>query len=515
VLFNSYPFLLVFLPVTLIGFFAIAKADRRRAAAWLAFASLVFYGWWSPPYVALLAVSIAFNYALGAGILRARTRSTTRAKNLLILAISIDLLVLGYFKYANFFLDNLAQVTGFHADLGNVILPLGISFYTFTQIAFVVDAYRGKVADVNVVHYVLFVTYFPHLIAGPILHHAEMMPQFAQQAIYRARAENFAVGLSIFAIGLFKKTVLADGIAPLVAPVFATAAVTPPSLIDAWGGALAYTCQLYFDFSGYSDMAIGLSRMFGVQLPINFDSPYKAVSIVDFWRRWHITLSRFLRDYVYFGLGGNRHGAVRRYVNLLTTMLVGGLWHGAGWTFIAWGGLHGLYLVLNHAWRAIARPRDVDVRRLTIGTALSGLLTFIAVVCGWVVFRSPDFPTAVAVLGGMFGRQGVVLPSAFAVHLPAAASVLSQVGVEFKLGGGSEFVTMIAWIATSLTIVFLAPNTQQIMANFRPGLGAERPHRQFRLQWRPSTGWAIACAVLGSCGLLSLHRVSEFLYYQF
>ena len=515
-LFNSYPFLLVFLPVTVFGFFALARASTRLAAGWLTLASLVFYGWWNPAYVALLAASIAFNYAMGIRIARARGARQASARKILALAVTFDLLVLGYYKYANFFVDNLSLVADLHPDFARIVLPLGISFYTFTQIAFLVDAYRGKAVEPNPVHYALFVTYFPHLIAGPILHHAEMMPQFRRASIYFPRAEHFAVGLSIFAIGLFKKTVLADGIAPFASPLFASAGSTPPSLIDAWGGALAYTCQLYFDFSGYSDMAIGISRLFGIQLPLNFDSPYKATNIIEFWRRWHMTLSRFLRDYVYFALGGNRHGPERRYVNLFATMLIGGLWHGAGWTFVAWGGLHGVYLIVNHAWRALPRS---EARKASgygaVGRIAARLLTFVAVVCAWVLFRSPDFSTAVSILGGMFGQHGVVVPSAVRLHFPGMASLLSAMGVEFRLGGGSELARMTAWIAVSLAIVFFAPNTQQIMARFRPGLGSENVPASPWVAWRPSISWAVACAIVGGCGVLSLHRVSEFLYYQF
>jgi alginate O-acetyltransferase complex protein AlgI len=513
-LFNSYPFLLGFLPVTLFGFFAIGQSSRRLAAAWVAFASLVFYGWWNPIYVLLLAASIAFNYTLGVRIARARHRADgAAAKRWVVLAVAVNLAVLGYFKYANFFVDNFASVAGFHPDIAKIVLPLGISFYTFTQIAFLVDAYRGKVIEFNPVHYALFVTYFPHLIAGPILHHAEMMPQFRQRAIYRVNAENFAVGLTIFAIGLFKKTVLADGIAPFVGPLFSTAGAAPPSFLDAWGGALAYTCQLYFDFSGYSDMAIGLSRLFGVVLPLNFDSPYKAVNIIDFWRRWHMTLSRFLRDYVYFGLGGNRRGLTRRYINLFVTMLLGGLWHGAGWTFVAWGALHGVYLMINHAWRALRKAPPVA--RSVAGRVAAQSITFLAVVAAWVLFRAPDFSSAMAVLRGMLGVNGVALPAAISVHLPSLAALLAKVGVEFRLGGGAEFLRMCGWLAISLFILFAAPNTQQIMAAFRPALNVEPPQRARRLQWRPNLRWAVGAAALGGCGFLSLHRVSEFLYYQF
>jgi D-alanyl-lipoteichoic acid acyltransferase DltB (MBOAT superfamily) len=515
-LFNSYPFLLVFLPVTLFGFFSLARASRYLAAAWLTLASLAFYGWWNPAYVILLVASIGFNYMMGVRITRVRTLHLVKARRTLALAVTIDLLILGYYKYANFFINNLSLVTDSHYDFATIILPLGISFYTFTQIAFLVDAYRGKALETNPIHYALFVTYFPHLIAGPILHHAEMMPQFRRASIYVPQAEHFAVGLGIFAIGLFKKTVLADGIAPYVGPLFATASTTPPSFIDAWGGALAYTCQLYFDFSGYSDMAIGLSRMFGIQLPINFDSPYKASNIIEFWRRWHMTLSRFLRDYVYFALGGNRHGVARRYANLLATMLLGGLWHGAGWTFVAWGGLHGMYLVVNHAWRTFTHAERRDARPSgVLEQRVAQSLTFVAVVCGWVLFRSPDFGTALSILGGMFGQNGVVLPAAVELRLPGLASVLGAAGVQFRLGGGSELVGMTAWIFASLTILFLAPNTQQIMANFRPGLGSETLAAPRWATWNPTIGWAIACAIVGGCGVLSLHRVSEFLYYQF
>jgi alginate O-acetyltransferase complex protein AlgI len=513
-LFNSYPFLLVFLPLTLLGFFAFARIGTPFAAGLLAFASLVFYGWWSPPYVLLLLASVAFNYSMGVRISKAHARADLRAaKRHLISAVAINLAVLGYFKYANFFLGNIALVTGVHADFARIVLPLGISFYTFTQIAFLVDGYRNKAIEFNPVHYALFVTYFPHLIAGPILHHAEMMPQFRNPLIYRVRAENFAVGLSIFAIGLFKKVVLADGIAPFVGPVFSTTSASPPDLFHAWGGALAYTCQLYFDFSGYSDMAIGLSRLFGIQLPLNFDSPYKALDIVEFWRRWHMTLSRFLRDYVYFALGGNRRGIARRYMNLFVTMLLGGLWHGAGWTFVAWGGLHGVYLIVNHGWRAIT----ISESRVStnFGRFTARLLTFLAVVAGWVLFRAPDFSTATSVLAGMAGLHGVSLPSAVAVHYPSAASFLARAGVQFTLGGGAEFIRMYAWIMALLALVFLAPNTQEIMGRFRPGLDAAPRVVPGWMQWQPTAGWAIGCAIIAGCGFLSLHRLSEFLYYQF
>jgi D-alanyl-lipoteichoic acid acyltransferase DltB (MBOAT superfamily) len=514
VLFNSYPFLLAFLPVTLLGFFGLARLGPTAAAAWLVVASLAFYAWWNPIYVLLLLASIAFNYAMGGWIGTAALRDRSTSKLLLTLAVAVDLGVLGYYKYANFFVDTLASLSGFPLEVARVVLPLGISFYTFTQIAFLVDTYRGKASERNPVHYALFVTYFPHLIAGPILHHAEMMPQFRDRNVYRATADNFAVGLTIFAIGLFKKVVLADGIAPFASSVFANASVSPPGFFDAWGGALVYTLQLYFDFSGYCDMAIGLSRLFGIQLPINFDSPYKATNIIDFWRRWHITLSRFLRDYVYIPLGGNRFGKTRRYANLLATMLIGGLWHGAGWTFVAWGGLHGAYLVVNHAWRHLTGAREGEAGTWA-GRNLARLVTFVAVVFAWVLFRAPDFHTATTIIEGMIGQNGVSMPNAIAVHFPVLARRLGSLGVQFTLGGGSEFVRMYAWIAVLLPLVFVAPNTQEMLGGYRPGIGAPHAPPVRWAAWRPSGPWALACGCVAAIGFLSLHRVSEFLYYQF
>ncbi len=410
-LFNSYPFLLVFLPLTLAGFFLVARASHVGAAAWLALASLAFYGWWNPIYVVLLVASIVFNFVVGLAIVR--SAGTPRARGLLIVGVATDLLLLGYYKYMDFFVSNLNHL-GAGLPLPHIVLPLGISFFTFTQIAFLADAYQGKAAEYRFAHYCLFVTYFPHLIAGPILHHKEMMPQFGEAETYRFNWENLAVGLTIFFIGLFKKTVLADGIAVYVRPVFDAASNgVVLGAVDAWGGALAYTFQLYFDFSGYSDMAIGLSRLFGVRLPLNFHSPYKAVSIIDFWRRWHMTLSRFLRDYLYFPLGGNRRGASRRYVNVMVTMLLGGLWHGASWTFVVWGGLHGLYLLVNHAWRELSER--FGWRHPARAAAV--LLTFLATVLAWVFFRADTIDQAIAIVQAMAG--------ATASHCPIAGSTSS------------------------------------------------------------------------------------------
>jgi len=408
-LFNSYIFIFLYLPVVLLGFFQLGRINHAWAAGWLALASLFFYGYWNPAYVGLLLGSIVCNYAFGLWIAKAAVqRKEVQKKHTLIVAISANLLLLAYYKYANFFIGSVNSVAGTQWNLGEIMLPLGISFFTFTQIAFLVDAYQGKVKEYNFIHYTLFVTYFPHLIAGPVLHHKEMMPQFAHNATYRIDWNNVATGLMLFTLGLCKKILWADSLAPFVVAIFdgtqhGMATGTLPTIYEAWSGALAYTLQIYFDFSGYTDMALGIALMFGIHLPINFNSPYQATSIIEFWRRWHMTLSRFLRDYLYIPLGGNRKGKTRCYLNLTATMLLGGLWHGAGWTFIIWGGLHGLYLTINHLWREMVAARFLRWIPNWLGALTGGALTFIAVVAAWVVFRSNDMLQAATILKAMFG----------------------------------------------------------------------------------------------------------------
>jgi alginate O-acetyltransferase complex protein AlgI len=516
-LFNSVEFLFLFLPVLLIIFFWLGRYSRRLAATWLTAGSLFFYSWWNPAYLALLLLSVVFNYLVGYALARGSDIGSPRRKHLLALGVVADLALLAYFKYANFFLDTLNASLGTSYGFVDIILPLGISFFTFTQIAFLVDAARGEAKEFDFIHYSLFVTYFPHLIAGPVLHHKEMMPQFGQASTYRLNSEYLTVGLTVFALGLFKKVVLADGVAPYAVPVFAAAEQGDVlTLLQAWGGALAYTLQLYFDFSGYSDMAIGLSYMIGVRLPLNFNSPYKAVNIADFWRRWHMTLSRFLRDYLYIPLGGNRKGQVRRYFNLMATMLLGGLWHGAGWSFVIWGGLHGLYLVIHQAWQGLRVRLGHDLKRTTAGGHFIGVtLTFLVVVVGWVFFRAPTMHGAVTILQAMIGLNGVALPDAIALHAGSAATWLSHMGVVFTPGGGHSFMMTFLWIAALLPLVFLAPNTQQIMSRFKPALDHRPDATGSRLRWSAKLGWAVGMAVILACGLLSLARPSEFLYFQF
>lgn len=343
-LFTSSAFFYGFLPIAFIGYFSLGRRSPIWAAGWLFIASVAFYGYWMPEFVLLLVGSIAWNFWIGSKISKLEPVSGSTdgrriAKRWLILGVAVNLTLLAYFKYASFFIYNVNAILGFDWSFGKIILPIGISFFTFTQIAFLADAYLKGTKEYKFIHYGLFVTYFPHLIAGPVLHHAQMMPQFKESGTYQLSFPNISAGCLIFAIGLFKKIVLADGVSPYADAVFiASEAGIRPDVIEAWIGALAYTFQLYFDFSGYSDMAIGLSWMFNIRLPYNFNSPYKALNIAEFWRRWHMTLSAFLRDYLYIPLGGNQNGEFRRYVNLLVTMVLGGLWHGANWTFVFWGG---------------------------------------------------------------------------------------------------------------------------------------------------------------------------------
>lgn len=518
-LFSSPEFIYLYLPAVLLGFFWLARWSHRIAATWLTAASLFFYGWWNPAYLGLLMASIFFNYSMGLMLARESTRPPAlRRPGLLAIGIAANLLLLAYFKYANFFLDSTNAVIGTAWDIGDIILPLGISFFTFTQIAFLVDAWRGLAKEFNFIHYGLFVTYFPHLIAGPVLHHKEMMPQFGQSETYRLNWENLAVGLTIFAIGLFKKVVLADGVAPYASPVFEAAhGGVALTFLEAWGGVLAYTLQLYFDFSGYSDMAIGASRLFGVRLPLNFNSPYQALSIVDFWRRWHMTLSRFLRDYHYFALGGNRHGKARRYINLLLTMLLGGLWHGAGWTFVVWGGLHGMYLVINHAWTGARQHFGLPSGRGWT-RFLAWVTTFLAVVVAWVFFRAASLDAAFSILAAMTGSNGVSVPEVWldGSHWRISWG-LEQAGIQ--IGGAGRHVPDAwawLWIGALLLVATRMPNTQRLMNDFRPALDyVAEAGRALGWRFKFNSAWVAMTIFLLIAALTRGEAVSEFLYFQF
>jgi alginate O-acetyltransferase complex protein AlgI len=498
-LFNSPIFLFVFLPLTLLVFYLLGSFGKvRLALASLVFASLLYYGWWKPEYLPLIFLSMAVNYLCG-WLIQQQQRRGRPGQSILVLGITFNLGLLGYFKYANFFVDNVNAITGGSWEVASILLPLAISFFTFQQIAYLVDVYQKKAQEVDLLRYVLFVTFFPQLIAGPIVHHREMMPQFSDQQIGIFKLSNLLIGGMIFVLGLFKKVVLADNIAPYATQLFdASLSGDPLGFIAAWTGVLAYTCQIYFDFSGYSDMAIGLGRMVGICLPLNFNSPYKATGIIDFWRRWHMTLSRFLRDYLYIPLGGNRLGPGRRYVNMAVVMLLGGLWHGAGWNFVIWGGLHGAYLGINHAWRAW---RGDKLSNTAWARGASRALTFVAVVLAWVFFRAETLDSALTIIVAMSGQNGIPLGAA-----ELAASIDLQA---------------VVWISALLLIAWFAPNTQQFFRDYidRDGAPAYRvdaatPVTRW-LRWSPAPVTAILLALVTVVTVMSLWQPSEFIYYQF
>jgi D-alanyl-lipoteichoic acid acyltransferase DltB (MBOAT superfamily) len=521
-LFNSYEFILGFLPVTLLVFFLLgATGHPRLALSWLTAASLFFYGWWNPPYVVLICCSIVFNYGCGNVLAAVKERGQAlAARAALAVGVGVNLGLIVYFKYFDFFLSTTSAGVSGEWRLDNVVLPVGISFFTFQQIAYLVDIWHGDKAEHHFVRYALFILFFPHLIAGPIVHPKVILPQLAASATLRPRLQNIAVGLTIFAIGLFKKVIIADTLALGVTPVFDAAdAGQPIAFVQAWTATFGYTFQLYFDFSGYSDMAIGLARLFGVRLALNFHSPLRAVNIIDFWRRWHMTLSRFLRDYLYIALGGNRRGRARRYVNLMLTMLIGGLWHGANWTFVAWGGLHGVYLVVNHLWRAYG---PAPIGRWWSRLVARGA-TLLAVAIAFVFFRADTFGGALAIFEGM-----THLPRTLPGRIGPLATWLTAAGFSFDGPWISQGdLRSLLWLAVLVSFVWFVPNTQQWLAAYKP---AYEPRRQWpgerpadaqrallprQIRWRPSVAWGVAIGGTAAAAFLSLNHVSEFLYFQF
>lgn len=485
-LFNSNEFIFFFLPITIAVFFILgSRFDRRIVMSWLVLSSLFFYGWWNPAYLWLLIFSIVFNYSFGLLLSR-----STKSKLLLTFGVGVNLSLLAYFKYTNFLIDNINVVFYTDYNFSHIILPLAVSFFTFQQVAYLVDAYRGEVRESNFLNYSLFVSFFPQLIAGPIVHHKEMLPQFARDSTYRWDVSNFNIGLAIFTLGLFKKVVLADGVSNYSTPVFNAAdAGEVITFFQAWSGALAYTLQLYFDFSGYTDMAIGIAKMFGISLPINFNSPYKAINIIEFWRRWHITLSRFLKNYLYIPLGGNRKGS--KTFNLFITMLLGGLWHGAAWNFVIWGALHGLYLIINHNWRLFrGKVLTHDLNSETyVGKFISIMITFLVVTVAWVFFRAESFSGAINMISGMLTLGG-----------------LGSIGNDHRY----------FWITGLLMIVFFGPNTQQLASHMTKIVKNQNADKKF-FSNNISFYLPVIIGVIIFVSLKTLQSVSdsEFLYFNF
>jgi alginate O-acetyltransferase complex protein AlgI len=502
-LFNSAPFLFVFLPLAWFGYVSCSRRLPAAAVPFLVLASLVFYGAWDVSAVPLLVGSFTANFFVGRWLVG---RPPERRRLWLALAIAINLAVLGYYKYANFAVRILQD--GFGAELSwtAVVLPLGISFFTFQQIAYLVDSSRAGAVESSFGRYALFSTFFAQHIAGPIVHHHEMMPQVGQRRASRLR--DVGEGVTLLVLGLTKKLVLADRVAVASSAVFDAAATgyTPTSL-DAWLAALAYTLQIYFDFSAYSDMAIGIGRMFGIDLPINFASPYKARSITEFWRRWHITLSRFLRDYLYIPLGGNRRGPWRQRFNLMLTMVLGGLWHGAEWTFLVWGTIHGLLLCLHHMWRSAGWGRVAI--RMSTRPWLGQALTLTCVVLAWVPFRAANLTTCLRVWAGMFGANGL-LPGDASKALSAASGPL-----------GGSYARAFVWVVLGFIIALGVPNSYQLLARARLGLasrGYPDPVAEpfvGRNVWKPSRKFGVLMGIAFAVVLLELNNASEFIYFQF
>jgi len=520
-LFNSYIFLFLFLPIVLIVFYWIGNQGSARAAiAWLVGASIFFYGWWNPAYLKLIFLSILFNYAVG--VFLGKTHANYKKKLILIFGIIANLGLLGFFKYANFFIDNFNVITENSVVLQTIILPLAISFFTFQQITYLVDMYKEGVREYSFLQYCLFVLFFPQLIAGPIVHHKEMLPQFLRKSTYKLSTKHLIIGFTIFVIGLFKKVILADGIAIYSTPVFNSSdSGIILTFFESWSGALSYSLQLYFDFSGYSDMAIGIARMFGIFLPLNFYSPYKSTSIIDFWSRWHITLSRFLRDYLYIPLGGNRKGKSRRLLNLMITMLLGGLWHGAGWTFVLWGGLHGLFLIINHLWRSVIH---YQINNSITGKIFSWTLTMLVVVIAWVPFRSESIEGAINMLSSMFGLNGISLQKSLIGKFGIAEEWLIEYGLVFNGVFSNEIpginqVTGLAWIIFLFVIVVFFPNTQQLMGRYHNIINFDKKNSFFVerswIEWRPTKFWMLFTVSIFIISIIFLVRISEFLYFQF
>jgi alginate O-acetyltransferase complex protein AlgI len=519
-LFNSPIFVFLFLPVALLGLYIFGRLGAFRfALVFLVVVSSVFYGWFRAIYLPLLAILTAFNYLCGRKLSRDCEKGKRRPV-LLAFGIVVNLGVLAYFKYMNFFLENLNALFATHFSVGNVLLPLGISFFIFQKIAYLADSYKGETSSYTPLEFACFVMYFPQLIAGPIVHHSELIPQLRQRL--HITAIDLSAGLCLFTMGLLKKIVLADPLARFSDTLFdvASAGQGQPVILS-WSAAIGFSLQIYFDFSGYTDMALGLALMMGIRLPLNFNSPYKALNIIDFWRRWHMTLSRFLRDYLYIPLGGNRRGERRRYVNLMLTMLLGGLWHGAGWTFVAWGGLHGFYLIVNHGWEGV--KTNLGFQNSTpVTRALGRLTTFLAVVLAWVFFRAQSFSAASMLLKGMIGFYGLAIP-------PATVDTL-KAKIPFWAAG--NFMIAVAVLAILVATVWILPNSQQILAAHRPAeRSVETPpfmhapllvrmgiiDKQGQIALTASSGFIVGGALLGAMIFQTIASATlhPFIYFQF
>lgn len=482
-LFNSIEFILLFLPITfMLYFFLLRKRLVIGAKGFLVAASLFFYSWWNINYLPLLLFSVLFNFLVGNSLSNKNT-ALIKTKSILVFGIIMNLSLLGYFKYANFFIENVNYV--FNSTFVNpaILLPLAISFFTFQQIAYLVDSYKGKTKEYDFLNYTLFVTFFPQLIAGPIVHHKEMMPQFFYKNNFCKNYKNIAIGLFLFSIGLFKKIIIADNFSVWATAGFST--TESLGLIEAWATSLSYTFQLYFDFSAYTDMAIGAALLFNIKLPVNFNSPYKATNIQDFWRRWHITLSRFLREYVYIPLGGNKHGSFSTYNNIAVTFLIGGIWHGASWMFVFWGGLHGLAIIIFHLWKKL---------QFTLPRFLSWFITFNFINVAWVFFRAEDLAVAKNIIYSMFFGDIIL-----SIKYEKKWAFLNDYGIEF-----GQFLVHLGGHSTTIYALIMG----FVLVSMRNSIElAER----FSVSWKSF----VIIYMLFMVSILNMQKYSEFLYFNF
>ncbi len=481
-LFNSYEFIFFFLPLSFfIYFYLLNKRLATGAKGFLVFVSLFFYSWWNIGYLPLILTSMLFNYVIGNSLNENFQKVKVSKKTLLVFGITANIALLGYFKYSDFFIENFNLASGSSISLLHLALPLAISFFTFQQIAYLVDSFKNETKEYDFLNYALFVTFFPQLIAGPIVHHNEMMPQFANKWNLAKNYKNIAAGLFIFSIGLFKKVVIADYFATYATNGFDKAEVL--NMVEAWATSLSYTFQLYFDFSGYTDMAIGAALLFNIKLPINFNSPYKATSIQDFWRRWHITLSRFLKDYIYIPLGGNKKGNFRTYNNLLATFILGGIWHGAGWTFVFWGFLHAIALIINHIWKNFNfhMPRIV-----------AWFITFNFINITWIFFRAKEWDDALRVLKAMlFGEFMLDYHWQEKLHF---------LGVGFGPWLQNIYADkdIFGWLLFAIILTFFFKNSSELSKNFKP-----------------NKKYLLFTTLILAYSILDMNKVSEFLYFNF
>ncbi len=505
-IFNSFEFLLLFFPAAYLGFLIIHRVGGWRAVyPYLAAVSLAFYAHWSVLLVGVLATSVVFNYSIANALIELREKRLL-AKTMLLTAVVANVGALGYFKYTNFFIDTVNSVAGTGINHFDLILPVGISFYTFIQIGFLIEAYNGSAERPTFDRYALFATFFPCVTAGPLVLQSEMFGQMGDRDDRAFSSWRVMVGITIFCMGLFKKVVFADTIAPYADQVFVgVAAGGGVDFLTAWVGSLSYTLQLYFDFSGYSDMAVGLGYLFGIKLPLNFNSPLKATSISDFWRRWHITMTRFFTNFVFTPVAmkntrkalANGHGPIRRYLvaaawPVTLTFLVAGIWHGAGWMMVIYGLVHGLALAVNRGWMEFEMP--------TLPPVVAWMLTMSVVVSALVIFRAPDLATAGQILSSMWGVS-LFYGGAGAVNLVHL-----------------DFAWALPLILLLGTIVLVLPNSQEILRSYWVSSDpqpSEEPTFLRRLLWTATPNWASVTAVVLVIAVASIKGYSTFLYYQF